>query len=283
MKILVTGSNGQLGSELKKLSKSSTNFNWTFTDKEELDLSDINNLYVNISKIYPHIIINCAAYTAVDKAESEPELADLINHQAISIISNWTSLNNCKLIHISTDYVFNSSSKKPIKEDDPKLPINIYGKSKLLGEKSCLLNDKNAIILRTSWVYSVYGNNFVKTMIRLMKDNDYVKVIYDQIGSPTNAEDLASTIISIINFKYWYPGVYNYSNAGEVSWHDFATIIKEIGKFDCNIYPIKSSDFKTKASRPMYSVLDKTKIKEVYKINIPHYKDSLRKCLINFK
>ena len=277
MNILVFGRTGQIARELNKLVSA------TFLSRKECDLLNPTNCAEEVTRSNADIVINLAAYTNVDRAEEEQDLAKVVNGEAPAAIAIACASKGIPFIHISTDYVYGDNGQFPITSTTEANPVNIYGKTKLIGDLGIINSGADYVILRTSWVYSVYGNNFVKTMIRLMKDNDYVKVIYDQIGSPTNAEDLASTIISIINFKYWYPGVYNYSNAGEVSWHDFATIIKEIGKFDCNIYPIKSSDFKTKASRPMYSVLDKTKIKEIYKINIPHYKDSLRKCLINFK
>ena len=279
MKILVTGANGQLGSELRSLSETQNQFEWIFTDVNELDLSDILNIEYNISYFSPDIILNCAAYTNVDKAESESELASLINFKAVDIISKWSSANNAKLIHISTDYVFNGNSETPIKENALTSPINVYGATKLEGEKACLNNDPDSVIIRTSWVYSSFGNNFVKTMCNLMNKKDSLGVINDQIGSPTYAADLAETILKIIDYKNWISGLYNYSNEGEISWFDFANDIKYFGNFKTNIHGIPSEEYPTIAKRPKYSLLDKTKIKETFNIKVPYYKDSLAKCI----
>jgi len=278
MKILVTGANGQLGSELRSLSINQKQFQWIFTDVKELDLTN-KNLENNISIISPNIIINCAAYTNVDKAESEIELASLLNFKAVDKISKWTSANNCKLIHISTDYVFDGNSNIPLKENAITSPINIYGLTKLKGEKVCLKNDSNSIIIRTSWVYSSFGNNFVKTMCELMKKKNSLNIINDQIGSPTYAADLAKTIIEIINHKDWVPGLYHYSNEGEVSWFDFANSIKKYCFFDTQINGITTLEYPTAAKRPKYSLMDKTKIKQTYNIEIPSYEESLIKCI----
>ena len=279
MKILVTGANGQLGSELYFLSLIHYNFNWIFTDINELNLADIINLESNIADISPDIIINCAAYTNVDKAESEKELANILNFKAVDIISKWSSVNKRKLIHISTDYVFDGNSKIPLKEDAILNPLNIYGITKLSGEKVCLKNDSNSIIIRTSWVYSSFGTNFVKTMRTLMNKKNSLNVINDQIGSPTYAKDLAETIINIINYKDWIPGLYHYSNEGEVSWFEFAKSIKKYSGFDTNINGISTDEYPTLAKRPRYSLLDKTKIKNTFKIRIPPYEYSLEKCI----
>jgi dTDP-4-dehydrorhamnose reductase len=279
MKILVTGANGQLGSELSFLSSSQNQHNWVFTDFQELDLSDLNNLGSNISKIAPSLIINCAAYTAVDKAENENELAKILNFKAVDLISKWSSNNNRKLIHISTDYVFDGNSKTPLKEDSVTSPINFYGYSKLEGERVCLKNDLNSIIIRTSWVYSSFGNNFVKVMRNLMKKRDSISVVNDQSGSPTYAADLAEAILTIINHKKWIPGLYHYSNEGEVSWFDFANDIKSLSNFKTQIKGIPTKKYPTSAKRPKFSLLNKTKIKETYNIKVPYYKDSLEKCI----
>lgn len=279
MKILVTGANGQLGSELRFLSSSQNQHNWVFTDFQELDLSDLNNLESNISKIAPGLIINCAAYTAVDKAENENELAKILNFKAVDLISKWSSNNNRKLIHISTDYVFDGNSKTPLKEDSVACPINFYGYSKLEGERVCLKNDLNSIIIRTSWVYSSFGNNFVKVMRNLMKKRDSISVVNDQSGSPTYAADLAEAILTIINHKKWIPGLYHYSNEGEVSWFDFANDIKSLSNFKTQIKGISTKKYPTAAKRPKFSLLNKTKIKETYNIKVPYYKDSLEKCI----
>lgn len=278
-KILVTGSNGQLGSELREISLFQDQYEWVFTDWQELNLSDLQNLADNITAISPDIIINCAAYTAVDKAEEEFELADVINHQAVAIIAKWTFTNNCKFIHVSTDYVFDGNSSIALNENAPTSPINVYGKTKLAGENACLIENLKSIIIRTSWVYSSYGANFVKTMSRLMKEKDSLNVVNDQIGSPTYAADLAHAILDILKHSNWQAGIYNYSNEGEISWHEFALAIQEIGGFECKVSGIASSQYPTPAKRPAYSLLDKSKVKATYSILIPGYKDSLRKCM----
>jgi dTDP-4-dehydrorhamnose reductase len=278
-KILVTGSNGQLGSELRNLSKLENQYEWIFTDWQELDLSDLENLSSRISQLNPNFLINCAAHTAVDKAESEIELANVLNHLAVEIIARWTYNNDCKFIHISTDYVFDGTSKIPLSEVAPTSPINVYGKTKLAGEKACKTENSQAIIIRTSWVYSSYGTNFVKTISRLMKEKDTLNVVNDQIGSPTYAADLAQTIMSILNHSNWQSGIYNYSNEGEISWFEFALAIKEIGGFDCKVIGIAAANYPAPAKRPAFSLLDKSKVKATYAIVVPDYKQSLRKCL----
>ncbi len=283
MKILVTGANGQLGSELKVLSLIFKKFNWIFTDINELNLMDLKNLNNNLSKINPDIIINCAAYTDVDKAESECELVNLLNHKAVDVMSKWTSRNNSKIIHISTDYVFDGNSSTPLLEDAFTNPVNTYGKSKLSGEKVCQKNDINSIIIRTSWVYSSFGKNFVKTMSFLMSQKKSLNIINDQVGSPTYARDLAEVIINIINYKYWIPGLYHYSNDGQVSWFDFAKSIKKCFGFSTILNPISTEEYPTTAKRPYYSLLDKSKIKTTFNINVPSYENSLEKCITILK
>lgn len=278
-KILITGAKGQLGSELNVLSSKYSQFDWVFTDWQELDLCDLENLEQNISIINPQIIINCAAHTAVDKAESEKELSDVLNHQAVAIMAKWSYENNCQLIHISTDYVFDGNSSKALTETASTNPINVYGLTKLAGEKSCLHQNPKAIIVRTSWVYSSFGNNFVKTMSRLMQEKDSLNVVNDQIGSPTYAADLAQAIMTIITHNNWKAGIYNFSNEGEISWFEFALAIQEIGGFECNIGGIASSNYPTPAQRPKFSLLDKTKIKTTFGVEVPQYKESLRKCM----
>ncbi len=278
-KILVTGANGQLGSELRELSLFQDQYEWIFTDWQELDLSDLQNLADNITTISPDILINCAAYTAVDKAESEIELADVLNHQAVAIMAKWTFTNNCKFIHVSTDYVFDGTSIIALNEDAPTAPINVYGKTKLAGENACLKENPLSIIIRTSWVYSSFGANFVKTMTRLMKEKDTLNVVNDQFGTPTYAADLAQVIFDILNHANWRAGVYNYSNEGKISWYEFALAIQEILMLKCIVNGISTSDYPTPAQRPAFSLLDKSKIKTTYGILIPDYKESLRKCI----
>lgn len=278
-KILVTGANGQLGSELKKLLNLDNQYQWIFADREELDLTDLENLTIEILQIKPDILINCAAYTAVDKAESEFELADVLNHQAVAIMADWTFANDCKFIHVSTDYVFDGTPNVALSEDAPTGPINVYGITKLAGENACLKGNPLSIVIRTSWVYSSFGANFVKTMLRLLKEKDTLNVVDDQIGSPTYAADLAHAIFAIINHSNWQPGVYNYSNLGEISWYKFALAIQEISGLDCKVSGIPSSQFLTAAKRPGYSLLDKSKIKDTYGLIIPNYEASLRRCM----
>ncbi len=278
MKILLTGTSGQLGSEIKKIS-TNFSFQWVFSDYDNLDLLQLDQIPEKLNQIQPDIIINCGAYTDVDNAEIEFDKANKINNLAVGAISNWVYKNDSKLIHISTDYVFDGSSNTPIKEVDKTKPINRYGLTKLNGEIACLQNDPNSIIIRTSWVYSSFGNNFVKTMIRLMQKEKAIDVVYDQIGSPTYASDLANVIMQIINHNKWLPGIYNYSNEGEISWFDFALIIKEICDFKVILNPVKSNKFNSKAIRPKYSLLNKKKIKETFDLKIPYFKESLKKCI----
>ena len=245
MKVLVIGSDGQLGLEFQKISNSSDSSSWIFSTIKTLDLLRLETISFFLNNINPSVIVNCAAYTNVDKAETEPKLANTINYKAVDIISKWTSENNKKLIHISTDYVFDGLSKLPLSENSITNPVNEYGRSKLKGEQVCLKNDANSVVIRTSWLYSSYGKNFVKTMIYLMKKNKSVKVVNDQIGSPTYAHDLARLIIEIIiNYKN-ESGLFHYSNDGEISWFDFARSIKELYNLDCEIIGVSSKEFKS--------------------------------------
>lgn len=278
-KILITGGNGQLGSELRVLSKVYTQFEWVFTDFQELDLCDLENLENALITINPKIIINCAAHTAVDKAETETELSDVLNHRSVAVLAKWSHANNCRMIHVSTDYVFDGTASTALTETALPNPINVYGVTKLAGEQICLQNNPNAIIIRTSWVYSSFGNNFVKTMSRLMQERDSLNVVNDQIGSPTYAADLARAIMTILIHKNWQAGIYNFSNEGEISWYEFALAIQEIGGFDCAISGIPSSAYPTPAKRPQYSLLDKTKIKTTFGVEVPDYKESLKTCM----
>lgn len=282
-KILVTGSKGQLGSEIQLLSKKYPDFVWVFTDQEELDLCALEQLTSKLTRIQPSIILNCAAYTAVDRAEDEKELAAILNDKAVGIIAEWSFKNHCKLIHISTDYVFDGDSKTPLKETATPQPINTYGTTKRAGELACLENDPKAIIIRTSWVYSSFGVNFVKAMMRLMEERETLSIVNDQIGSPTYARDLAGVMLTIIQHPAWQSGIYHYSNEGAISWYEFSLAIKEIGTFDCAISGIPSEAYPTKAKRPKYSLLDKTKIKNTYMIEVPYYKESLEQCMALLK
>jgi dTDP-4-dehydrorhamnose reductase len=278
-KILVTGAKGQLGSELKVLAPRYLQFEWVFADRSVLDLSNLKDISQVLDEIQPQIIINCAAYTAVDKAESETELADILNHQAVAVLAQWSHSNSCQFLHISTDYVFDGNSSAPLTEEAATGPINVYGQTKWAGEQACLRENPMSIIIRTSWVYSSFGANFVKTMSRLMQERNSLNVVNDQIGSPTYAADLAEAIVTIIIHPNWQAGIYHYSNEGEISWYEFAQAIQEIGGFDCQISGIPSADYPTPARRPKYSLLDKSKIATTFGVAVPEYRDSLKKCM----
>jgi len=278
MKILVTGGKGQLGCEINKLS-SNYNFDWLFSDSNIFDLSDLKNISVFLDKCNPDIIINCSAYTSVDNAEYDFETANTINHKSVELISKWSYGNKCKLIHISTDYVYDGTSLIPVEEDTQANPVNNYGKTKLFGDIACLKNNPSSIIIRTAWLYSSFGNNFVKKMINLMKSKSKLNVINDQFGSPTFAADLAEVVLQIINANIWKPGVYHYTNFGKVSWFDFANDIKSIYGFNTIINSISSQKYFIKTKRPKYSLLDNSKIKNTFDINQICYLDSLRKCI----
>ena len=279
MKVLVIGSDGQLGLEFQKISNSCNSLSWFFSTIKTLDLLKLDSISSFLNDINPSVIINCAAYTSVDKAETESKLADLINHKAVDFISRWTSDNNKKLIHFSTDYVFDGLSQTPLNENSFTNPVNEYGLSKLKGEQVCLLNDPTSIIIRTSWLYSSFGNNFVKTMIELMKKNNTLKVVNDQIGSPTYAYDLAKVIVKIIMYFKTKSGLFHYSNEGEISWFEFARSIRELYNLNCEIIGVPSKEFKTIAKRPQYSLLNKSKIKTIFNLEIPNYKQSLKNCI----
>ena len=307
--ILVTGANGQVGSEIKELVESAMSAlsegkpslpkeqegadglpsaestlessNFYFTTSQELDITEHAKVKAFIETNNIKVIINCAAYTAVDKAENEQELADKINHLAVKNLAQIAKENKIKLIHISTDYVFDGTNYKPYTEDDITNPQSVYGKTKLEGEKAMQeINPQNSIIIRTSWVYSYYGANFVKTMLRLGKEKEQLGVIFDQVGTPTYAKDLAKTILEIIpkidNDKV---EIYHYSNEGICSWFDFAKEIMRMAKLDCTINPIETKEYPTPAKRPHYSLLGKSKIKSAFNIEIPYYKDGLDDCL----
>jgi len=278
--ILITGSNGQLGSELKELSNE-YNYNFLFTDRENLDITNKSAIDSFIAKNSINVIINCAAFTAVDKAQESVSEAYNLNHLAVEYLAQIAKKNGIKLIHISTDYLFNGKTYKPYKEIDRVDPINIYGDSKLKGEQAILkINPKESIIIRTSWLYSSYGNNFVKTMLKLANKMDELGIIFDQTGTPTYAKDLAKTILSIIEqIENRNVEIYHYSNEGVASWYDFAKAIFEIENINIKVNPIETKEYPTPAKRPYYTVLNKAKIKESFNITIPHWRDSLRECL----
>ena len=284
MRVLITGSNGQLGSEIKDIATNYPKLDCFFKDLPKLNICDFESLesFIRCHKI--NAVINCAAYTEVDNAEENIELANNVNSKGVLNIVNALKKVNGKLIHISTDYVFNGNKSLPYTEVDPVNPIGIYGKTKRSGELVVKNSEIDAMVIRTSWLYSTYGNNFLKTILRLGNEKESLNIIYDQKGSPTYAKDLAKTCLEILckpnSFKISNKvEIYHYSNEGVASWFDFAEEIVELANIDCKINPIQSKDYYTLASRPKYSVLDKTKIKRDFEIDIPHWKDSLKECL----
>ncbi|MGM0620397.1 MAG: dTDP-4-dehydrorhamnose reductase [Bacteroidota bacterium] len=284
MKILVTGAYGQLGNEIKVFSEKYPDFRFIFTDVDSLDITNENHVREFFEKEKPEMVVNCAAFTAVDKAETEMEAAQKVNAKAPALLAKYTQQHNSVFIHISTDYVFNGKSFVPYSETDPVQPESVYGKTKLAGENFIMSSDSKALIIRTSWLYSSYGNNFVKTMLRLGAERDLLKVVFDQVGTPTYAADLAKAVLKILsvyhiepgNFK---PGIYHFSNEGVASWYDFAQSIFEISGLKCQVMPVLSEEFPTIAKRPHYSVLNKSKIKSTFNLEIPYWKVSLETCL----
>ncbi len=278
MNVLVTGSQGQLGSEFQALEKEYPHYTFFFTDIKELDITkeDDTARFIKGNKI--EVVINCAGYTAVEKAESDKQQAMLINATGVKNIAQACGKYNALLIHISTDYVFEGKSFKPYTENDTASPKSIYGKTKLDGEIEVVFNAKRALIFRTSWLYSSYGNNFVKTIFEKGKTTKELKVVYDQIGTPTYAADLAKAILDIIPEvpSKIRTEIYNYSNEGVASWYDFAQAIVDIKNLDCKIEPVLSKDYPTEAQRPFYSVLNKGRVKKDFSIEIPHWRQSLK-------
>ncbi len=277
-KILVTGAGGQLGKELADLAPAFP-AEFLFTTRDQLPITDKNKLGDFFAQNRPQYCINAAAFTGVDKAES-PELREDVfnaNTDAVRMIAGYCKEYNTKLIHVSTDYVFDGTGNTPYKEDDTTDPVNLYGASKLKGEEFALA--ANGIVVRTSWVYSSYGNNFVKTILKLLKERDEIKVVNDQFGSPTYAADLAEVILQMIHFPHWQNGIYHYTNDGVISWYDFAETIKEFSASSCVIKPVSTPEYPTAAKRPAYSVLDKSKIQQVFGIRLKFWMDSLALCL----
>ncbi|MFW5793127.1 MAG: dTDP-4-dehydrorhamnose reductase [Bacteroidota bacterium] len=281
MNILVTGSNGQLGKEIQQLSKKYDSFKFFFTDIAELDITKEEKLgkYLKTNKI--ECIINCAAFTNVEQAENDKANASAINTNAVKNIAEAASKANALLIHFSTDYVFDGKNFKPYTEGDTASPKNIYGKSKFDGEIEVVFNAKRAIIIRTSWLYSAHGHNFVKSILEKAKSNSKLDVVYDQIGTPTYAADLAKAVLDMIPMvkSKIRTEIYNYSNEGVASWYDFAKAITDIKKIKCHINPVLTKDFPSNANRPHYSVLNKSRIKNDFKLDIPYWRDSLKECL----
>jgi len=279
--ILVTGSNGQLGNELQRLADDFPEFRFTFTDIAELDLTNEEKVKAWFDENKPDVCLNCAAYTAVDKAEEERDLAMLVNKSAVAILAKQCTRLNTLLVHVSTDYVFDGKNFKPYTEEDQTAPISYYGLTKLQGEIAVKDFAKRYLIIRTSWLYSAFGNNFVKTMIRLGKERDSLGVVFDQIGTPTYAGDLAKAMLVATDQLYdkEIKEVFHYSNEGVISWYDFAVAIMEETHLSCEVRAIESKDFPTKTNRPFYSVLNKSKIKSQLHIEVPYWRTSLKKMI----
>jgi len=277
--ILVTGSNGQLGSELRAASKLYSGFKFLFTDVQELDICEEVAVEAFLAAHRVDALVNCAAYTAVDKAEEDVELCYRINQHAVEVLGNATAARGITLIHISTDYVFDGKSYIPYTEDMPVAPASVYGKSKLAGELSLMQVNPAALILRTSWLYSSVGNNFVKTMLKLGRERDELKVVFDQVGTPTYAADLATAILQILLTEKPNAGIYHFSNEGVCSWYDFAISIHRMAGINCHVLPVQSHEYPSKTPRPHYSVLNKSTIKSVFQMEIPHWEDGLQRCL----
>jgi len=279
--ILVTGANSQLGNELHVIAPQFPYCQFLFVTKAELDITDFNSIIKYFKGHSVDFCINCAAYTAVDKAETDEDRAYLVNADAVAILAKICSQNNTQLIHISTDYVFDGKATQPYKETDTPNPVSVYGKSKLQGEELVMKHCPSAIIIRTAWLYSSFKNNFVKTMLRLLKEKENINVVNDQFGCPTYAADLAMAIMRIIrsNKSKENPGIYHYTNAGITNWYAFAVAIKKITGSNCIVDPITTVQYPTAAKRPAYSVLDTAKITATFHVEIPDWENSLEKCL----
>lgn len=280
--ILVTGANGQLGNSIRVLAGQYPQYNFLFTDVDTLDITDPAAVKAAVKDNQVNYIINCAAYTAVDKAEDNEELCRRLNSFAVCVLGEAAREAGAKMIHVSTDYVFSGTGYRPYKETDGTRPVSVYGRTKLAGEEGLMEVCPDAVIIRTAWLYSEFGSNFVKTVLRLGKEREELGFVFDQIGTPTYAGDLAAIILSVVTADEkgaFVPGIYHYSNEGVCSWYDFTVKILQIAGIDCRIRPIETKDYPTKAVRPPYSVLNKSKIKETYKIVIPHWETSLRICM----
>jgi len=282
--ILVTGSNGQLGNELRKITVHFPDDRFFFTDVDELDITNPEVVDDFFEKTNIQTVINCAAYTAVDKAENDEPAATLINATAVGYLATACQKADATLVHVSTDYVYDGCACKPYSEDHDTSPASVYGRSKLAGEKAALATSKS-VVIRTSWLYSSFGNNFLKTMLRFGKEREMLNVVFDQVGTPTYAADLAQVIMKVVKAAEQNDlttGIFNYSNEGVCSWYDFAHEIMQQTGLKCKVRPIETKDYPTPATRPHYSVLNKTRIKMAYGLEIPHWKDSLSQCLEKF-
>lgn len=283
MNVLITGCKGQLGNEMQQLAKDNPQHIYFFTDVEELDITNESAVSDYVQSKNIDCIINCAAYTAVDKAEDNTDFCNVLNNLAPGYLAKAVGERNGIMIQVSTDYVFDGTNHTPYTEDAPTCPNSVYGRTKLAGEESVISNCAKSMIIRTAWLYSTYGNNFVKTMLRLGREKDSLEVIFDQIGTPTYARDLAVAIFAAIN-QGVVPGIYHFSNEGSISWYDFTKAIHRIaGITACKVRPLHTFEYPTPAARPHYSVLDKTKIKNTYGIEIPYWEDSLRECINKMK
>lgn len=281
--ILVTGANGQLGSEMRRVAELG-NDKYIFTDVAELDITDYDAISNVVSSEGVDVIVNCAAYTNVDKAEEDEAMANLINNVAVGNLAKASNAYGAALIHISTDYVFGGKAQEPYTEDAQTNPLGVYGATKAAGEQSIIESGCNYIIIRTSWLYSSFGHNFVKTMLSLMAEREKVSVVCDQVGSPTYAADLAAAIVSIVaSGQSDRCGLYHYSNAGKCSWYDFAKEISTMSGIGCSVEPIMSWDYPTTAERPSYTVLDTTKFRSTFNAQTPEWRESLEKCLKELK
>ena len=280
-KVLVTGANGQLGQCIKDAVSQINNseYQFTFVTRQEFDLANIQMMRDYLAQNELDVLINCAAYTAVDLAEEEVDKAYAVNAEAVGELAKICAEKNIVFIHVSTDYVFDGNADKPFAADHETNPISVYGKSKLVGEQLAMKNNPESIIIRTAWVYSQHGKNFMKTMLRLFADKDEISVVNDQKGTPTNANDIARAILKVVQTRKKTPGIYHFTNAGETTWFGFAEAIKELTNSEIKINPIPTSEFPTPAKRPAYSVLDTTKIQEVYDVECPQWKDSLKLLL----
>lgn len=277
--ILITGSKGQLGNEMQQAAARFPAFRFIYTDVEDLDICDKNALNAFIKANAVDVIVNCAAYTAVDKAEDDVELCYKINADAVRNIGEIATANKVKVVHVSTDYVFDGTNYVPYSEDQPVCPATVYGKSKLQGEEALMEVCPQSVILRTAWLYSSFGNNFVKTMMKLGTERDSLNVIFDQVGTPTYAADLADAILNLLSHETFTPGIYHFSDEGVCSWYDFTKTIHRIAGITCDVRPIETKDYPARTPRPHYSVLNKAKIKATYGIAIPHWEESLEKCI----
>lgn len=279
--VLVTGANGQLGVALQKVTDGMNGFSFYFTDVDTLDICDRSQINDFVRRHHIGTIVNCAAYTAVDRAEAEPEMCARLNRDAVRSIGETASSASARVIHISTDYVFDGSGIRPYRETDATCPVSVYGTTKLAGEQALMATCENSIVLRTAWLYSETGANFVKTMLRLASERDAIGVVADQHGSPTNAGDLAVCIKNILSAGRFIPGIYHYSGEGECTWYDFALKITALAGLKCQVKPLTTAEYPTRAARPAYSVLDKTKIKETFALQIPGWEESVVKFFEN--